>query len=98
VSHVFFGIHCLILDVKWQYTRPNHGRYYSPPVPSPFALSFLLTIFTPLSTALPFRGGAARKTAGADNDGDGGSGTRGNGGLILGGGAEGTAVLTVGCE
>ena len=55
-------------------------------------------IFTPLSTALLFRGGAARRTADTGNDGDEGSGARSNGGLILGGGAEGTVALTVGCE
>ena len=74
----------------------NHrvtARHYSPPVPSPFALSFLLTIFTPLSNALLLRGGGARRTAGVGSDGDEGSGTRGSGGLILGEGA----ALTVGC-
>lgn len=87
-------LHCAMTFArKWRWP------YYSPPVPSSLALSFLLTIFTPLSTALPLRAGAARRAAGTGSDGDGGSGgARGNWGSIPGGGTEGTAALTVGCE
>jgi hypothetical protein len=70
---------------------------HSPPAPSPFTLSFLLTIFTPLSPALLLRAGAVRGADGGTvtGNGDGGLGTRDNGGGILAVGAD--ALLTADC-
>jgi hypothetical protein len=71
------------------------GPHSPPPAPSPFTLSFLLTIFTPLRPAIFLRGGAVRGAEGGTGNGDGGLGTRGNGGGMLGAGAD--AILTASC-
>jgi hypothetical protein len=70
---------------------------HSPPAPSPFTLSFLLTIFTPLSPTLLLR---ARAVCGADGgtvtgNGDSSLGTCSNGGRKLAVGAD--ALLTADC-